>query len=302
MKRFLILLSLTAALFTGRAAAQNDSLKALEAFAKGIEALQTEKYDTTIFYMREALELIEGYQFGSDGGLIHYFIAESFRTLGNYDSAYVHLGAGREIMEAYNNIPGLAYFDKCEADIQNSLGNFIRSEELYYIALKNLPVSDDPVTAAYIYTSLANIVLNRGENGSATELFGQAEKYYRLANYEPGLGDVYYGYGLIATNTNDNPLADSLFDVSLSIFTKYNLTLGIANAWYGKGIVAMNLGKNKLSIIASRTPTLTSRWSASIPPITRTPKRILTPRYPGSKRSTTLSASEMFTTVSVSWR
>ncbi|GMU90766.1 MAG: hypothetical protein AMXMBFR49_29710 [Chlorobiota bacterium] len=251
MKRFLILLSLTAALFTGRAAAQNDSLKALEAFAKGIEALQTEKYDTTIFYMREALELIEGYQFGSDGGLIHYFIAESFRTLGNYDSAYVHLGAGREIMEAYNNIPGLAYFDKCEADIQNSLGNFIRSEELYYIALKNLPVSDDPVTAAYIYTSLANIVLNRGENGSATELFGQAEKYYRLANYEPGLGDVYYGYGLIATNTNDNPLADSLFDVSLSIFTKYNLTLGIANAWYGKGIVAMNLGKNKLSIIAS---------------------------------------------------
>ena len=205
MKRFLILLSLTAALFTGRADAQNDSVKALEAFAKGIEALQTEKYDTTIFYMREALELIEGYQFGSDGGLIHYFIAESFRALGQYDSAYVHLNAGRVIMETFNNIAGLSYIDKCEADVQNGLGNYLRAEALYYKALKNLPVDIDPMTTAYIYTSLGNIVLNRGENGTATELFSQAENYYRLANYEPGLADVYYGYGLIATKIGRAP-------------------------------------------------------------------------------------------------
>ncbi len=251
MKRFLILLALSLTFFTVRTLAQNDSLKALETFAKGIEALQAEKYDTTIILMREALEQIEGYQFGSDGGLIHYFIAESFRALGEYDSAYVHLKSGREIMGEYNNVAGASYFDKCEADIQNLLGDYFQAEKLYNKALEHLPVDADPYTTAYIYTSLGNILLNRGENKNAGETFANAEKYYKIANYEAGLGDVYYGYGLIATNTNDNQLADSLFNVALDIFTKYNVTLGIANAWYGKGIVAMNLGKNKLSIASS---------------------------------------------------
>ncbi len=248
MNKLLSIFTVIIILASPKLFAQNDSLKALERFALGVESYDAQKFDTVIVLMNETLELMKNYNFSSDAGLVHYFIAESYKSLGKFDEANQYLDLALNIFQEWENSAGFGYIYKCRGDIENLLGNYTKAAEYYKTSLEYLTPVEDPYTKGYLYTCLANIILNRGENNEAAELFAKGEQSYNSAGYEPGLGDIYYGYGLIATNTGNNDRADSLFNISLRIFTKYNLALGIANANYGKGIVAMNQGKNSESI------------------------------------------------------
>ncbi len=248
MHKYLTLISLCFLLSSAKLVAQNDSLKAVETFAKGVEAFDAQKFDTVIALMNETLNLMKRYNFGSDEGLVRYFIAESYKSIGEYDLAKSYLESALKIFQSWENEAGFGYIYKCYGDIETLLGNYSQAVDYYYTSLQHLIVVEDPYTKGYVYTSLANLILNRGDNEEAAGLFANGEKLYRAADYEPGLGDIYYGYGLIATNTGKNVAADSLFDISLKIFSKFNIPLGVANAYYGKGIVTMNLGKNSESI------------------------------------------------------
>ncbi|MBW7872596.1 MAG: CHAT domain-containing protein [Ignavibacteriales bacterium] len=234
--------------FSVKVYAQNDSILAMQYYALGINTYNEQNYDSSIIYFEKTLIYAKNYDFGADIGLVHFYLAEAYQVLGNYDESRKNYKAAIRIFsptEFYYEL-GLAF--RGIGDLENKNSNYKDAEKYYYSALEALAHDELSSLDGYIYINLANIVLNRGDNSGAKVLFKKAEEICDSVGFGPGLGDIYYGYGLIELNINNNPAADSLFDVALKLFTKFNIEMGVGNAWYGKGVAAMNQGENKKAL------------------------------------------------------
>lgn len=152
--------------------------------------------DSAAYYFRQAIDVFTLTSNWQELTMTHYSLGNVYTLLEQTDLALESYITGAKLAGQHNVSRGKAYNTNGIATIHFKLKDYGQAKRYHSEALDISKEVGDPKLTAWIYTGLANTLLNTGEVDSALTYFSNALESYTEGNYLPGIAGAHNNIGV----------------------------------------------------------------------------------------------------------